>query len=221
MFTHKNLMTVCCAAVLAFGLAACGSSSSDDDKVVTTTPVVPGETVDPAPTDDEIAAAAEAATKAAKTKLDAIDDIVATDGLGGATATPITSPGAGSYDLSVTRDRMATTVTVTVNGANADADDDDEMFTQEEDLGGGLTKHTRDGEMGEQEIVMVMTDIAGADGHAVRRRVSAGYQPQYGRPARGSISHGRDRQCGHVEFVQVSFYSRYDAQLSRRRQLYG
>ena len=24
MFTHKNLMTVCCAAVLAFGLAACG-----------------------------------------------------------------------------------------------------------------------------------------------------------------------------------------------------
>ena len=30
MFTHKNLMTVCCAAVLAFGLAACGSSSDDD-----------------------------------------------------------------------------------------------------------------------------------------------------------------------------------------------
>ena len=71
MFTHKNLMTVCCAAVLAFGLAACSSSSSsDDDKVVTkkTTPVVPGETVDPAPTDDEIAAA----TKAAGTKATAI-----------------------------------------------------------------------------------------------------------------------------------------------------
>ena len=33
MFTQKNLMTVCCAAVLAFGLAACGSSG-DDDKVV-------------------------------------------------------------------------------------------------------------------------------------------------------------------------------------------
>ena len=31
MFTHKNLMTVCCAAVLAFGLAACGSSSSSSD----------------------------------------------------------------------------------------------------------------------------------------------------------------------------------------------
>ena len=31
MSTHKNLMTVCCAAVLAFGLAACGSSSDDND----------------------------------------------------------------------------------------------------------------------------------------------------------------------------------------------
>ena len=43
------------------------------------------------------------------------------------------------------------------------ADDDDEMFTQAMDLGGGLTKHTpmeADGEMGVQEIVMVMTDIA-------------------------------------------------------------
>ena len=39
MFTHKNLMTVSCAAVLAFGLAACGSSS-DDDKVAATTTVV-------------------------------------------------------------------------------------------------------------------------------------------------------------------------------------
>lgn len=32
MSTYKNLMTVCCAAVLALGLAACGSSSSDDDQ---------------------------------------------------------------------------------------------------------------------------------------------------------------------------------------------
>ena len=30
MSTHKNLMTVCCAAVLALGLAACGSSSDDN-----------------------------------------------------------------------------------------------------------------------------------------------------------------------------------------------
>ena len=160
MFTQKNLMTVCCAAVLAFGLAACGSSS-DDDKMATTTPatpVVPEKPGDPAtPTDDEIAAAAEATTKAAKTKLDAIGDIVATVGLGGAIGTPIAEGEPGSYALSVKRDRMATTVTVTVNGATPAAA---EKFTQEVDLGGGLTKHTRDGEMGEQEIVMVMTDIA-------------------------------------------------------------
>ena len=30
MFTHKNLMTVCFAAVLMFGLAACSSNGSDD-----------------------------------------------------------------------------------------------------------------------------------------------------------------------------------------------
>ena len=29
MFTHKNLMTVCCAAVLALGLAACGGGGGD------------------------------------------------------------------------------------------------------------------------------------------------------------------------------------------------
>ena len=31
MFTHKNLMTVCCAAVLAFGLAACGGGGGGGD----------------------------------------------------------------------------------------------------------------------------------------------------------------------------------------------
>ena len=33
MFTHKNLMTVCCAAVLAFGLAACGGGGGGDAPV--------------------------------------------------------------------------------------------------------------------------------------------------------------------------------------------
>ena len=61
MFTHKNLMTVCCAAVLAFGLAACGSSS-DDDNVAVTTPAVPRRTRRPPTAPDsngchEIAAA--------------------------------------------------------------------------------------------------------------------------------------------------------------------
>ena len=35
MFTHKNLMTVCCAAVLAFGLAACGGGGGGGDAPVT------------------------------------------------------------------------------------------------------------------------------------------------------------------------------------------
>ena len=160
MFTHKNLMTVCCAAVLAFGLAACGSSSSDDDKVVTTkktTPVVPGETVDPAPTDDEIAAA----TKAAGTKADAIGEEAGetgdTDaGLGGSTASAIDAGDVGSYALSIERDRMATSVTVTVNGAT---DDDDVEFMRAMDFGDGRTKHVRDNGMGEEEVVIVSTDI--------------------------------------------------------------
>ena len=36
MSIHRKLTTVCCAAVLALGLAACGS---DDDKVVTAPPI--------------------------------------------------------------------------------------------------------------------------------------------------------------------------------------
>ena len=46
MFTYKNLMTVGCAAVLAIGLAACGSSSDDDDTAMdTTTPTTPAQPV--------------------------------------------------------------------------------------------------------------------------------------------------------------------------------
>ena len=163
MFTHKNLMTVCCAAVLAFGLAAC-SSSSDDDKVVTkkTTPVVPGETVDPAPTDDEIAAA----TKAAGTKADAIgveaeqgeaDNPDA--GLGGSTTADIVANAAGFYALSIARDRDGTTVTITV----VEAEDDDPKFMPGPDLDGGRTMLVRvnsDDEDGKvEEVVIVKTDI--------------------------------------------------------------
>ena len=70
MFTHKNLMTVCCAVVLAFGLAACGSSSDDVkvmdmDTVIDKKPSTPLVPVDTPPTVDEIAATTmEAATKA-------------------------------------------------------------------------------------------------------------------------------------------------------------
>ena len=37
MSTHKNLMTVCCAAVLAFGLAACGGGGGGGDAPVAST----------------------------------------------------------------------------------------------------------------------------------------------------------------------------------------
>ena len=49
MFRYKNLMTVCAAVVLAFGLAACGSSS-DDDSADATPPVVTPDPMPPAPT---------------------------------------------------------------------------------------------------------------------------------------------------------------------------
>lgn len=97
-------------------------------------------------------------TAEAKTKLDAINAEAAqtTDaGLGG-TATTATGNSEGAYNVSVERDRDGTTVTVTVEGATDAADEDFEMAM---DLGGGLTMHTRDGEMGMQEIAMVMTDI--------------------------------------------------------------
>ena len=73
MFTHKNLMTVCCAAVLAFGLAACGSSSSSDGKRAAP---VTGENGPPEipKTDAEILADALAERDAAQ---EAYDDLIA------------------------------------------------------------------------------------------------------------------------------------------------
>ena len=142
----------------AFGLAACGGGGGSGTASMPTEPpeeMEPMEPVDPGPTAEEIAAA----TKEAESKLKAINAIDAADGLGGGAATTA-GTGAGSYNLSVKRDRTATTVTVSVQeGATADADED-EKFELAEDLGDGLTMHTRDGEMGMQEIALVMTDIA-------------------------------------------------------------
>lgn len=137
----------------AFGLAACGGGGGGTATAPDPAPMEPMVPAEPdGPTPEEIAAT----TKAAKTKLDAIGKISATAGLGGSDVTTA-PPAEGSYVLSVKRDRMATTVTVTVKGVD---EDDDEKFTQAMDLGGGLTMHTRDGEMGVQEVAMVMTDIA-------------------------------------------------------------
>ena len=62
MFTHKNLMTVCAAVVLAFGLAACGSS--DDDTAM-------DEPTVEEPTGPTLEQQLEAAKKALKDKEDA------------------------------------------------------------------------------------------------------------------------------------------------------
>ena len=77
MFTHKNLMTVCCAAVLALGLAACGGGGGDDAPVpgmadtgadgADMEPMEPME-----PTAAEQLANAQAAVADAQTMVDAL-----------------------------------------------------------------------------------------------------------------------------------------------------
>ena len=251
MFTHKNLMTVCCAAVLALGLAACGSSGGDDKVVAVTdggdngdngdngampvdvnlTNVTNGTTaaagtleieaggsedsgntafacaaggddctvtvtmgddgtvtaestggdvtagnseahqmaLDEAagPTPEQLTPAQK--TAAAATKVIAISaeaDETGDDdaGLGGSTASAIDAGVAGSYALSIERDRIATKVTVTVNGEAADDSDDVEFMPQDMDLGAGNSMHVlkmdadADGKVVE-EIVIVSTDI--------------------------------------------------------------
>ena len=72
MFIHKKLMTVCCAAVLALGLAACGSS--DDDTADTTpTTEMPDPTPEPMPHACD-AGTSQACVDARQAELDAIGD---------------------------------------------------------------------------------------------------------------------------------------------------
>ena len=49
MSTYKNLMTVCCAAVLALGLAACGGGGSDSPTASAPSATTPAPPPDPAP----------------------------------------------------------------------------------------------------------------------------------------------------------------------------
>ena len=80
-------------------------------------------------------------------------------GLGGTDA-PAAAGTNGYYDLSISRDRMGTTVKIELEGAA----DDDPKFMQAEDLGGGTTMHVRamaaddDGNVMD-EVVIVSTDI--------------------------------------------------------------
>ena len=102
------------------------------------------------------AASVVAATAAAATKVEAIDEEAAqmtVEGLGGSDDDTLT--------MAISRDRMGTTVSFTDTDM---AGEDDPEFAMDEDLGGGLTKHVRtmaandEGEVVE-EVVMVSTDI--------------------------------------------------------------
>ena len=68
MSIHKKLMTVCCAAVLALGLAACGSSSDDNQAGMT-----PDPTPEPMPHACD-AGTSQACVDARQAELDAIGD---------------------------------------------------------------------------------------------------------------------------------------------------
>ena len=157
-------MTVCCAAVLAFGLAACGSSSDGDKVAATTTGVTDGGTDGTdgtdgtGPTPEEMAAAVVVATKAAATKATEIAAEAAEmdtndAGLGGSLPTGVTE---STYEMDIERPRAGTVVKITDSALE---DDDDPKFAQMMDFGDGRTMHVRDNGMGEEEVVIVSTDI--------------------------------------------------------------
>ena len=219
MFTHKNLMTVCCAAVLAFGLAACGSSS-DDVKVMDTvvdkkplTPVVPEEQP---PTDDDIAAKTkEAATKETAIAMEAGQTTIG--GLGGRNAEGVALD---TYSMTIARDGDGTTVTITVDGAM----DDSEFIMQDVDLeqfeknGFSSTMHVlkmdadEDGNVVE-EVVIVSTDIdvptdipfAKANAADTKGRYFLDANPETtGEEDNQSLSFNADADEGHVGLAMLT-----------------
>ncbi len=160
----KDLMTVCCAAVLAFGLAACGSSSDDNDMPAVTDSGMPdamepeAEDAPAGPTPEEMAAEAAAATMAAGTKVMAINAEAGETGEADAGLCGSSAPNtgtAGAYRLSIKRDSDGTTVEISLE----EAGEDDPKFMQAMDFEDGRTVHVRDNGMGEEEVVIVSTDI--------------------------------------------------------------
>ena len=100
---------------------------------------------------EEAAAKVVAATASAATKVKAI----------GVEAAQTTDAGLGGTDvdtvtMTIERDNDGTTVEIADSGMEGD---DDPKFAQMMDLGGGLTMHVRDNGDGEEEVVMVSTDI--------------------------------------------------------------
>ena len=83
MSTQKNLITLCFAAVFTLGLAACGGGGGGGAPVTDMTDIAPGR-FPTGGSEDEAAAKVVAATKAAATKVTAID----TEAAQGATGNP-------------------------------------------------------------------------------------------------------------------------------------
>ena len=149
MSKYRKLTTVCCATVLALGLAACGSS---DDK--TATPVIDDDDVPEmpmGPTPADIVAG----TKAAGTKAKLITAWDAPGTLGG-----LADGADGAYTLTIKRTNP-TTIEIKDPGMPRTSDP---KFELAEDLGDGRFMFVRtqdadeDGDV-EEEVVIVGTDI--------------------------------------------------------------
>ena len=142
------------AALFAVVVSGCSSSGGGGDPVAMAPPTMPEtETpvVPPGPTEEEITAAAETKEEAIGNELKQTTDA----GIGG---TADDGSAVGTYMLSIKRNRASTTVEIT-DSANADKDEDPQ-FMQAADLGHGRTMHVRDNGDGEEEVVIVRTDIA-------------------------------------------------------------
>ncbi len=111
MSTYKNLMTVCCAAVLALGLAACGGGGSDSSGP--TASRTPTPTPEPEVPEGPSAQEQTAMANAIATALDAAKMTIAAGNTG---AGEFTDPQQVSPVVMATHDGTMATVSVTETG---------------------------------------------------------------------------------------------------------
>ena len=155
--TSNKIFSFMLAAAFALTLAGCGGGGGGAAMDDTTDPPVmmcPAgqvgtypDCMEPGPTPEEIAAA----TKSAGTKVTAISMEAAQTNDAGLGGTDV-----DTVSMTISRDADGTEVEI---ADTAMAGDDDPKFAQAMDLGDGLTMHVRDNGDGEEEVVMVRTDI--------------------------------------------------------------
>ena len=161
--------------ILTCGAGPCRVTLNEDGTVTITGTIWTAGYMPPPTAEDVAAATAAAATKRTAIAAEAGERGANDAGLGGSAASALTAGDAGSYELAIARDRMATTITVTVNGAT---DADDVTFTKAADLEGAAghkgQMQTRameadaDGNV-MTEVAVVVTDIQAPMAVAVRR----------------------------------------------------